>query len=518
MTKRVDFLSSREAAGRGDGLSIVVAGRSGTRTGTWELVIGLISFAKLESKKAPSKKNLDHFITSRDRRIPVLESRFEKPVASGDDRVRMTESLPHVVIVGAGFGGLEAARGLAHASVRVTVIDRRNHYLFQPLLYQVATAALSPADIAYPIRSILRRQKNADVVLAEVVSIDPARREIALRDGGTMTYDTLVVASGARHAYFGHEDWASQAPGLKNLEDALEIRRRILLAYEEADREPDAGRRKTLLTFVIVGGGPTGVELAGAIAEIARQVLVDDFRHVDPRETRVILIEAGPRILPSYAERSSASAADELRHLGVEVRTGEAVTAVDGTGVVAGGRRFDAATVLWAAGVAASRVGTFLGAPLDRNGRVVVEPDLTVPGRPEIFVIGDLALFTHQGGKPLPGVSPVAMQQGRHVARAIRDRLASRTPRPFHYLDKGSMAVVGRSAAIAEVFGLKLRGFPAWLAWSMLHIFYLIGFRNRFVVMFEWAWAYFSYQRGARLITGNLETPVRAASAAAGKR
>ncbi len=418
-----------------------------------------------------------------------------------------SDARPHVVIVGSGFGGLEAARGLDGAPVRVTVIDRRNHYLFQPLLYQVATAALSPADIAYPIRSILRRQKNADVVLAEVVSIDPDRRQVSLRDGGTISYDTLVVASGARHAYFGHEDWESRAPGLKNLEDALEIRRRILLAFEEADRATDAEPRRRFLTFAIVGGGPTGVELAGAIAEISRKVLVDDFRHIDPREARVVLVEAGPRILPSYSPRSSESAAAELRRLGVEVQTGEPVTAVDDTGLVVGGRHLEAGTVLWAAGVAASPVGSFLGAPVDKNGRVVVEPDLTVPGHPEIFVIGDLALFTHQGGRPLPGVSPVAMQQGRYVARAIRARLAGRTERSFHYLDKGTMAVVGRSAAIAEVLGLHLSGFLAWLAWSGLHIFYLIGFRNRFIVMFEWAWAYFSYQRGARLITGNLEVP-----------
>ena len=411
------------------------------------------------------------------------------------------------MIVGAGFGGLEAARGLARAPVRVTLVDRRNHYLFQPLLYQVATATLSPADIAYPIRSILRRQTNADVVLAEVVSIDPDRRQVSLRDGGILSYDTLVVASGARHAYFGHEDWEPRAPGLKNLEDALEIRRRILLAFEEADRETAPERRQRLLTFAIVGGGPTGVELAGAIAEIADHVLVDDFRHIDPREARVVLIEAGPRILPSYSAKSSENAAAELRRLRVEVRTGEPVTAVDETGLVAGGRHLEAGTVLWAAGVAASRVGSCLGAPVDKNGRVVVEPDLTVPGHPEIFVIGDLSLFTHQGGKPLPGVSPVAMQQGRHVARSIRDRLAGRAARPFHYLDKGSMAVVGRSAAVAELLGLNLRGFPAWLAWSLLHIFYLIGFRNRFVVMFEWAWAYVTYQRGARLITGNLEAP-----------
>ncbi len=414
----------------------------------------------------------------------------------------------HVVVVGAGFGGLEAARGLADAPLRVTVIDRRNHYLFQPLLYQVATAALSPADIAYPIRSILRRQKNADVVLAEVRSVDPARREVTLADGSLLGYDTLVVAAGARHAYFGHEAWEARAPGLKSLEDALEIRRRILLAFEEADRASDPARRRALLTFAIVGGGPTGVELAGAIAEISRHVLVADFRHVDPREARIVLVEAGPRILPTYSETSSENARAELVRLGAEVRTGAPVTAVDAGGIAIGnGERIDAATVLWAAGVAASPVGTFLGVPLDRNGRVVVEPDLTIPGRPEIFVIGDLALFTHQGDRPLPGVSPVAMQQGRHVARSIRRRLAGDSAEPFHYFDKGSMAVVGRSAAVAEVFGWKLKGLPAWLAWCFLHIFYLIGFRNRFIVMFEWAWSYVSYQRGARLITGDLENP-----------
>ncbi len=317
-----------------------------------------------------------------------------------------------------------------------------------------------------------------------------------------------MIAAGARHAYFGHEAWEARAPGLKSLEDALEIRRRILLAFEEADREADLERRRALLTFAIVGGGPTGVELAGAIAEISRKVLVDDFRHVDPREARVVLVEAGARILPSYSAVSSENARAELVRLGVEVRTGAPVTEVDASGIAIGGtERLEAATVLWAAGVAASRIGNFLGCPLDRNGRVVVEPDLTVPGRPEIFVIGDLALFTHQGGRPLPGVSPVAMQEGRHVARSIRRRLEGKTAEPFHYIDKGSMAVVGRSAAVAEVLGLHLRGLVAWLAWCLLHIFYLIGFRNRFVVMFEWAWSFVSYQRGARLITGNLEEP-----------
>lgn len=414
---------------------------------------------------------------------------------------------PRVVIIGAGFGGLQAAKALAGAHVGVTVVDRRNHYLFQPLLYQVATASLSPADIAYPIRSILRRQINADVVLAEVVSVDSAARQVTLADGASLPYDILVVAAGARHAYFGHEAWEQRAPGLKSLEDALEIRRRILLAFEEADREASPERRRALLNFVIVGGGPTGVELAGAIGEISRKVLVDDFRHINPREAQILLVEAGPRILPSYAAASSENARAELRRLGVEVRTGAPVTAVDAAGIAIGDERIEAATVLWAAGVAASPLGSFLGVPLDRNGRVPVEPDLTAAGHPEIFVIGDLALFTHQGGKPLPGVSPVAMQQGRHVARSIRRRLEGKAALPFRYVDKGSMAVVGRSAAVAEVFGLKLRGLPAWLAWCFLHIFYLVGFRNRFVVMFEWAWSYVSYQRGARLITGDIDGP-----------
>ena len=431
--------------------------------------------------------------------------------------VKLGRDRPRVLIIGAGFGGINAARALAGRDVNVLILDRNNYHGFWPLLYQVATAALNASDIAYPIRAALARQRNARVLLATARAIDVASRRVTL-DGGVLDYDYLVVATGATHSYFGHDEWADVAPGLKSIEDALEIRRRILLAFEEADRETRPDRRTALLTFAIVGGGPTGVELAGAIAEISRKVLVDDFRHIDPREARVVLIEAGPRILPTYATRSSESAAEELRQLGVEVRTGEPVTRVDGTGLVAGGRRLEAATVLWAAGVAASRVGNFLGAPVDRHGRVIVQPDLTIPGRPEVFVIGDLALFTHQGGQPLPGVSPVAMQQGRYVARAIRARLAGRVAPPFHYLDKGTMAVVGRSAAVAEIFGLKLSGFLAWLAWSGLHIFYLIGFRNRFVVMFEWAWAYFSYQRGARLITGNLEAPRRPASPAPSKR
>ncbi|HEY4231700.1 MAG TPA: NAD(P)/FAD-dependent oxidoreductase [Thermoanaerobaculia bacterium] len=420
---------------------------------------------------------------------------------------------PHVVILGAGFGGLQAALGLRHAPVRVTLVDRRNHHLFQPLLYQVATAALSPADIAYPIRSILRHQANADVILGEAVSVDPEKRELRLADG-VLPYDYLILAAGATHAYFGHEEWEAVAPGLKNLDDALEIRRRILLAFEAADRETDPAVRRALLTFVVVGAGPTGVELAGAIGEISRHVLVDDFRHIDPREAKIVLVEAGPRILATYTEQSARNAEASLRERGVEIRVSSPVTQVDAGGVVVGanadgkpvgGERIAAKTTLWAAGVAASPIAKGLGGALDRSGRVVVEPDLSVPGHPEIFVLGDLALYQHQGGRPLPGLSPVAMQQGRYAARAVLARLRGETMRPFHYFDKGTMAVIGRGSAVAEIAGLRLRGLLAWLAWCFVHIFYLIGFRNRFVVMFEWAWAYASYQRGARLITGNID-------------
>jgi NADH dehydrogenase len=413
---------------------------------------------------------------------------------------------PHVVIVGAGFGGLSAARALADAPVFVTVVDRRNHHLFQPLLYQVATAALSPGDIAYPIRAILRRQPNARVLLADAVGVDIPRRELVLSDE-RLAYDALVIATGARHAYFGHDEWEPFAPGLKTLEDALEIRRRILLAFEKAERTPDPAARTDLLTFLIVGGGPTGVELAGAIAEISRQVLVSDFRAIDPRESRIVLLEAGPRILATYAPVSSERAALALGRLGVEVRTGAAVTAIDAEGAWLGEERLRAATVLWAAGVAASPLARSLGVPLDRAGRVLVEPDLSLPGHPEIFVVGDLAVFRHQTGQPLPGTAPVAMQQGRRVARNIlRDR-AGMAREPFHYVDKGNMAVIGRAAAVAEIAGLKISGLFAWLTWCLIHIFYLIGFRNRFIVMFEWAWAYVSAQRGARLITGDIDAP-----------
>ncbi len=413
----------------------------------------------------------------------------------------LPKSPPHVVIVGAGFGGLAAARELATAPVRLTVVDRRNHHLFQPLLYQVATAGLSPGDIAYPIRSILRTQRNTTVLLAEVVAVDPVRREVRLADG-TLGYHFLILASGAGHAYFGHDEWEKFAPGLKTLEDALAIRRRILLSFEEAERESDPRRRSRLLTFVIVGGGPTGVELAGAIAEISRHVLVSDFRAIDPREARIALVEAGPRILSAYSTESSARATAALRERGVEVRVDASVTGVDGEGVSLGAERIEAHTVLWAAGVAASPLAASLGAPLDRVGRVVVEADLSIPGHPEVFVIGDLAAFLHQGGKPLPGLSPVAMQQGRAAARNVLRSLQGRPRIHFHYADKGTMAVIGRAAAVAEIAGLRLSGLLAWLAWCFVHIFYLIGFRNRFIVMIEWAWAYFRYERGARLITG----------------
>jgi NADH dehydrogenase len=411
---------------------------------------------------------------------------------------------PEVVVIGAGFGGLAAARRLADARVRLTVVDRRNHHLFQPLLYQVATAALSPGDIAYPIRSILRHQSNARVILAEVTAIDTARREVRLADG-MLSYDFLIVAGGTGHAYFGQDNWEKYAPGLKTLEDAIEIRGRILLAFEKAERETDPAVRKELLTFVVVGGGPTGVELAGAIAEISRHVIVSDFRSIDPREARIVLVEAGPRILPAYTPESSARAAEALRVRGVEVRTASPVTGVDAGGVHLATERLAARTVVWAAGVAASPLARTLGSPMDRAGRAIVEPDLSIPGHPEVFVIGDLSVFTHQTGQPLPGLSPVALQQGRAAAANILRTLAGEPRKPFHYVDKGTMAVMGRASAVAEIAGLRFSGFLAWLLWCFVHIFFLIGFRNRVIVMLEWAWAYVTYQRGARLITGDVD-------------
>jgi NADH dehydrogenase len=409
--------------------------------------------------------------------------------------------IPHVVIVGGGFGGLNAARALSRRPVRVTLLDRRNYHLFQPLLYQVASAALSPADIATPLRSILRKASNVSVLLAEAQKVDLNGRRLTL-DQGELGYDALILAAGAGHSYFGHDDWELLAPGLKTLEDALEIRRRVLLAFEAAEREPDGAERRALLTFVIVGGGPTGVELAGALAEIARETIAHDFRAIDPRQARIILLEGGPRVLPSFPETLSMRAEMALGQLGVETRTSSAVTRITPDAVWVGGEQIRSRAVLWAAGVAAAPLARSLGAPLDRAGRVLVEPDLSIPGHPEAFVIGDLAAFLHQTGQPLPGLAPVAIQQGRAVADNVWRRLQGEPTRPFHYVDKGTMAAIGRAKAVAVMGRLRLWGFPAWLAWLLVHIMFLIGFRNRFVVLFEWAWAYFTYQRGARLITG----------------
>jgi NADH dehydrogenase len=411
-----------------------------------------------------------------------------------------------VVIVGAGFAGLYAARSLRGAPVNVTVIDRRNHHLFQPLLYQVATAGLSPGDIAFPIRGVLASQENARVLLGEVVSVDYGARKVRLIDG-EVPYDFLIFAAGSANYYFGHSEWEPLAPSLRSLEDALEIRRRILLAFEKAEREPDEMRRRALLTFVTVGGGPTGVELAGAIAEIAFHVMANDFRAIDPREARILLIEAGQRLLPTFPEELSKKAETELKRVGVEVRTSCSVRAVEKESVVADEQKIETATILWAAGVRASPLAQTLGVPLDRAGRVVVEADLTIPGHPEVFVVGDCAAFLHQTGKPLPGVAQVAIQQGRHAAKNILRRCEGRATVPFHYHDYGNMATIGRAAAVADFGWIRLSGFFAWVTWLLVHIFWLIGFRNRVVVFFEWAWAYFTFQRSARLITGDIRTP-----------
>jgi NADH:quinone reductase (non-electrogenic) len=406
------------------------------------------------------------------------------------------------VIIGGGFGGLSAARALGKADVRVTLIDRRNHHVFQPLLYQVATATLSPGDIAAPIRWILRHVTNVRVLLAEAARIDISARRVELTDGTALEYDWLIVATGSSHAYFGHADWEPNAPGLKTLEDAIAIRRRILIAFERAEREENDRRLHELLTFVIVGGGPTGVELAGTLAEIARQTLRDEFRSIDTARARIVLVEAGPTILPTFPEKLRNAARRSLERLGIEVREGTAVTAVDAHGVMAGNERIDAGTVLWAAGVAASSLVKTLGVPLDRAGRVVVEPDLSIPGHPEVFVVGDAAAFLQHGGKLLPGVAQAAMQGARHAARTIVRRLRGEAPKPFVYRDLGSMAIVGRRAAISDLGWARFSGVLAWLAWLFLHIFMLVGFRNRMVVLLEWAVAYFTFQRGARLITG----------------
>jgi NADH:quinone reductase (non-electrogenic) len=419
-----------------------------------------------------------------------------------------------VVVVGGGFGGLELTRALKHEAVHVTLLDRSNHHLFQPLLYQVAMAGLAPAEIAVPIRSVLRNQGNARVLLAEVTGVDFDARQVRSREAAPLEYDYLVIATGAEKSYFGHDEWQAVAPGLKDLDDAVEIRRRVLLAFEAAEREPDPIQQRRYLTFVVIGGGPTGVELAGAIAELATFVLARDFRMINADATRVILIEAGERILPALAVDLSEHAKQSLCAMGVEVRTGFSVTGIDESGVNlvpsaergaadAHEERIEAATVLWAAGVRASSLCRSLGLDVDRQGRAQVEQDCSIDGHPEVFVIGDAAVFVPEGTEqPLPGVSPVALQQARFVARQIVHSVEGREREKFRYFDKGTMATIGRSRAVAEIGRVHLTGFIAWLAWLALHIFYLIGFRNRLVVMLDWAWAYFAYRRGSRLITG----------------
>jgi NADH:ubiquinone reductase (H+-translocating) len=460
-----------------------------------------------------------------------------------------TEPTPRVVIVGAGFGGLNAARSLERAPVQVTIIDRRNYHTFQPLLYQVATAGLSPGEIAEPIRSIFRFNKNIEVLMSEVTGFDLSRRTVETADT-EIPYDYLIVAAGASHAYFGHENWEPLAPGLKTIEDALEIRRRVLLAFELAEREAHAGESPRPLNFVVVGGGPTGVELAGTLAEIARHALSHEFRSINPAHTHILLIEGGPRVLPTYAEDLSRSAEDQLHHLGVEVRTSTMVTQVEPGAVMLGDTRLSATVILWAAGVAASPLGKKLGVPTDRAGRVQVQPDLSLPSHPEVFVIGDLAALKDEHGNMLPGVAPVAMQQGRFVANLIRKEIKSEhvgtaalgrpversstvsTPKresdvipnaagahataaeepvfsrpPFHYWDKGSLATIGRAAAVAQFGKLHISGFIAWLSWLFVHIFFLIGFQNRILILIQWAWSYITFERGARLITGSTTLP-----------
>lgn len=414
------------------------------------------------------------------------------------------DSLPHLVVIGGGFAGLWATRALASARIRITLVDRRNHHLFQPLLYQVATAGLSAPDIAAPLRHILGDQRNVEVRLGEVTSIDKASRQITLADGSQLGYDTLMLCTGATHAYFGHDEWAADAPGLKTLDDAIALRRKLLLAFERAEAEPDPARKAAWLSFAVVGGGPTGVELAGTLAEIARHTLRNEFRHIDPASAKVRLVEAGPRVLSSFPEVLSLKARRQLEKLGVEVLTGTAVSHIDGEGFQLGEQFIAARTVVWAAGVAASPLARTLEVPLDRAGRVPVQPDLTLDGHAEIFVAGDLAALQQADGRPVPGVAPAAKQMGKHVAATLRARLEGKpSPGPFKYQDFGNLATIGRMAAIVHLGRLQLSGVLAWWFWLAAHVFFLIGFRNRIVVLLNWAVAYWSYQRSARIIFGD---------------
>ena len=410
--------------------------------------------------------------------------------------------MPRVLIVGGGFAGYNAARTLGRAGgVDVTLIDRRNYHLFQPLLYQVATAGLSPADIAAPLRSMLSKYSNITVLLGEVRKVE-FDRNVAVTDIGEIAYDYLILCCGATHSYFGHNDWEEYAPGLKTLEQATEIRRRILLAFEEAERLTEAEERRKYMTFVIVGGGPTGVELAGAIGEMSRFTLAKDFRSINARLARIFLIESGPRILPSFSESQSSRAVRDLEQLGVQVWTSRAVTMIDADGVQVGQDRLRAGTVLWAAGVQASPLGRLAGLQVDRQGRVSINPDLSIPGHHNVFVAGDQSVFVHQTGKPLPGTAPVAMQQGRYIARTILADTKGQPRRPFHFIDKGQMATIGRSKAVVEIGSIRLNGWIAWVAWLTVHIYYLTGFKNRLLVVLQWAWSYITFGRGARLIVG----------------
>ena len=430
--------------------------------------------------------------------------RAEPNTSTRTTSTHASDPRPHVVIIGGGFAGVAAARGLAKTDVRITLIDRTNHHLFQPLLYQVATAVLNPADITVPIRWLLRRQQNVTVIMADVDAIDVSNRLVTLDNATTtVSWDYLIVATGARHAYFGHPEWEVNAPGLKSIEDALEMRRRFLLSFEAAERASAAGERDALMTFVIVGGGPTGVELAGMIPEITHKAMRRDFRRIDPCTSRVVLVEAGPRVLPQFPEPLSTRAEQDLWDLGVEVRTNTVVTDVDDDGVtLASGERIVAHTVFWGAGNQASSLGAQLGAPLDRAGRVLVASDLSIPGQPEVFAIGDLAGVTSRDGRQVPGVAPAANQMGQHAAQSIKRDLLGQSRVPFVYFNKGDLATIGRHRAVAAVGSLHLKGYIAWLAWLFIHILYLVGFRNRLTVFVQWAYGYFTFQRGVRLITG----------------